>query len=108
VISFAGMKIKGWKRIGIIASVVWILGAGLYTFITIRHSEIKTARELTLGCESTHYGHSSNECDNRGTDYLVTAKWDPWVDSAAVAVVPVLFVWGFVCLVLFLVGWVKG
>jgi hypothetical protein len=50
VISFAGMRIDGWKRIGIIASVAWILGVGLYTFTTTRHSEIKTARELTLGC----------------------------------------------------------
>jgi hypothetical protein len=26
------MKLSGWKRIGIIASVIWILGAGAYTY----------------------------------------------------------------------------
>ncbi|MGA2965425.1 MAG: hypothetical protein ABSD64_04380 [Terriglobales bacterium] len=45
-------KLNGWKRIGIIASVVWILGAGAYTY----DSEIEVASlrisEAHVSCDS--------------------------------------------------------
>ena len=45
-------KLNGWKRVGIIASVVWILGAGAYTY----DSEIERASlsisEAHLSCDS--------------------------------------------------------
>lgn len=46
------MKLNGWKRIGIIASVIWILGAGAYTY----DSEIERVSLLIskayLSCDS--------------------------------------------------------
>jgi hypothetical protein len=103
------MKLNGWKRIGIIASVVWMLGAGLYTFTATTDSEIKTASELTLSCESAHNWRGSDYCDKQSTDYLATnaAKWNPRIESAIVGIVPVPFAWGLAYLVLFLVRWVK-
>ena len=29
------MKLNGWKRIGVIASVVWIMGAGAHTYDSV-------------------------------------------------------------------------
>jgi len=46
------MKLDGWKRIGILASVVWIVGAGLYTHGTTEESDIKTASAIGLNSEN--------------------------------------------------------
>jgi hypothetical protein len=56
------MKLNGWKRIGIIASVVWILGAGVYTY----DSRIDEASKFIA---STHVA-----CDS----YLVGKTGDAW------------------------------
>ena len=47
------MKIKGWQRMGIIASVIWILGAGLYTLSRLSDKDIKTAGFFYSQCAST-------------------------------------------------------
>jgi hypothetical protein len=61
------MKLNGWKRIGIIASVVWILGAGVYTY----DSEMDRANDYItstfLNCESNWVGAG----DAWGFAYLV-------------------------------------
>jgi hypothetical protein len=46
------IKLSGWKRIGIIGSVVWILGAGFYT-LNVSDSDIRFASSLTLSCENS-------------------------------------------------------
>ena len=99
------MKLSGWKRIGIIASIVWILGAGIYTFIAANNSDIKAAGEVTLSCRET--GTLSYVCDKRGTDYL--ARMTPYepLKAALAAIVPVPLGWGLSYLLLFLVRWVK-
>jgi hypothetical protein len=101
------MKINGWKRIGIIASVVWILGAGAHTFNVVDNDLIKTASALTLSCEEAQNWRWSAECDKRSTDYLAESSYILWIDVAVVAFVPVPLGWGFTYLVLFLVRWVK-
>lgn len=103
------MKLNGWKRIGIIASVVWILGAGLYTNGALQESDRKAATAISLDCESyIAKGITSlAECDKRSGDYLAGTYSREWMAAALVAFVPVPFGWGFVYLVLFLVRWVK-
>jgi len=68
-----------WKRIGIIASVVWILGMGIYFL--------------------------------KATDFYVpTTAQDLYIALIFVAIrafVPVLLIWGFIYLVLFLVRWIR-
>jgi len=99
------MKLSGWARIGIIGSVVWILGAGISTFIAANNADIRIASGLTLRCEAT--GTPSYVCDKRGTDYL--ARMTPYepLKAAAAAFIPIPLGWGVSYLVLFLVRWVK-
>lgn len=103
------MRLNGWKRIGIIASVVWILGAGLYTHGALQESDSKAAVAAALDCESyIPKGITSlAECDKRAADYLAGTHSGEWIGTAVVAFVPVPLGWGFVYLVLFLVRWVK-
>jgi hypothetical protein len=101
------VKVNGWKRIGIIASVVWILVSGVRTLNVVENEIIKTASGLTLSCEDAQNGKWSAECDRRSTDYLAETNESLWIEVASVALIPVPLGWGFTYLVLFLVRWVK-
>ena len=101
------MTLDGWKRLGIIVSVVWVLSAGICTLIVVQNADIKTASGLTLSCEEARNWRGSAECDKRSTDYLAEVGHDEWIETAIVAFVPVPLGWGFVYLVLFLANWVK-
>ena len=103
------MKLNGWKRIGIIASVVWILGAGVRTFTVVDDALTTTASGFTLRCEEAPDGsmRGSAKCDELSTDYLAETRYEPWTEAAIVAFVPVFLGWGFTYLVLFLVRWIK-
>jgi hypothetical protein len=104
------MKLSGWKRIGIAASVVWVLGAPFYMINSGENVRAKHASEITLDCEAYISSGitTSAECDKRGNDYL-TAPLErvdkQWI--ATVAFVPVLVAWGFVYLVLSLFRWIR-
>jgi hypothetical protein len=47
------MKINGWQRIGIILSVIWIIGAGMYTLNWLSDKDIETAGFFYSQCAST-------------------------------------------------------
>jgi hypothetical protein len=103
------IKINGWKRIGIIASVVWMIGAGLYTHGALQKSDSKVAVAAALDCMSyiPNGITSLAECDKRREAYNAETYSGEWIGAAVVAFVPVPFGWGFTYLILFLVGWVK-
>src|SRR5271167_3632413 len=108
------MKLNGWKRIGIIASVLWILGAGVHTY----DSEIDRASALIVSnhvaCDSDLAGKTGddytkgfNECNKHADDSLALALTNARLEAALVAFVAMPLGWGFTYLVLFLVRWVK-
>lgn len=103
------MKLNGWKRIGIIASVVWIVGAGYYTVIATSDADAKFASGIRLDCETYIPAGIATlaECDKRGDDWLKETASSERIEAASVALVPVPLTWGFTYLVLFLVRWVK-
>jgi hypothetical protein len=125
------MKLNGWKRIGIVASLVWILGAGVYTY----HSEMDRA-SLLIGEGYLSCGGAANaplpskpldsapepgtvpvppgavvadsvDCHKQAEDSFALAVKNARLAATLAALVPVPMGWGFTYLVLFVVGWVK-
>ncbi|MGA2696986.1 MAG: hypothetical protein ABSE92_13060 [Terriglobales bacterium] len=118
-------KLNGWQRIGIIASVVWILGTGARTY----DSEIERASSLIyLSCDSAAKAPLPSKPPNsppepgavpvppgavvaddceQAKESLGLAIKNAKLDAALVALVPVPLGWGIIYLVLFLVRWVK-
>jgi serine/threonine-protein kinase len=93
-----------WKRVGIIASVVWMLAAGIYTFNV---TSDRYANDVTKICEDAHNGQDPNgECLKQGQDYAVEMRSAEWIAAAIVALLSVPLGWGFIYLVRFLVRWV--
>ena len=107
VASLHAMRLNGWQRLGIVASVVWILGAGFYTANAVSDREAQTAADSTVACEDAHRDVLNPECNERGIDYLNATKNDARIEAALVAFVPVLLGWGFAYLALFVARWVR-
>jgi len=58
------MKLNGWKRIGIIASFVWMTGACVYTFRALSYQDLKTAQFFYSQCAKTRNEGSQNAREN--------------------------------------------
>jgi hypothetical protein len=105
-------KLNGWKRIGIVGSVVWILGAGLYTHDEVVKQISASYVQIDQDCIGETGGNVGRsvdvaKCDKIADDYAAQVYHYEWVEPAIVAFVPVPLGWGFVYLVLFLVRWIK-
>jgi len=95
---------SGWKRVGMIASVFWILGAGIYTLKVTSDQDARTAVWAKRTCLDTYNGQDpDNKCEKIRNDYLDETLPNDRIAAAIVAFVPVPLVWGFIYLVLFLV-----
>jgi hypothetical protein len=103
------VKINGWQRIGIIASVAWVLGAGFHTLDSEQNNATERVVTVIQSCESVH--DASRNCDAEGDKFIPT--WSngdlqqEWAWAAIVAFVPLPLAWGAVYLVLFLIRWVR-
>ena len=98
-----------WKRVGIIASVVWILGAGIYTLKVQDDADSKFVNDMTLSCiDAYNFQEPALEkCLKKGTDSVAERIPGERIEAAIVALVPVPLGWGFIYLVLFLVRWIR-
>ncbi len=108
------VKLNGWKRIGIIASVVWILGAGGRTYDSGIENASKVIASTHVECDSNLAGKTGdawtigfNKCNKQADDSIVEATTNAWLGAALIAFVPVPLGWGFTYLVLFLVHWIR-
>jgi len=112
------MKINGWKRIGIIASVVWIFWSYNHQMDAETQRYTALAVDIEMTCEQTHQqaGETFDQffpiCDALGktnggeqrafANYRLAEK-----EAAGFAAITTLFAWLGVYLAIFLVRWVK-
>jgi hypothetical protein len=106
--------LSGWNRIGIIASVAWILGAGIYTYnFEMNNLFSEHSYKRWSSCTDVHPSKDwSSICDplRESTDEDEDLRRDTLASievSALVAFVPVPLGWGLVYLISLLVNWVK-
>ncbi len=108
------IKLNGWKRIGIIASLAWILGGYIYAYDLAVSGPSAAISDLHVACDAdlngktgAAYTNGFNECNRQAADSLASIITDAQLFGASVALIPVPLGWGFVYLVLFLVRWVR-
>ena len=89
------------KRIGIAASIVWILGAGIYTLKITNDADMRSAAVLERACVEKQIGE--DECEQLKQAILGGNLDSERIEAAMNAFVPVALAWGFVYLVPFLV-----
>ena len=95
-----------WKRIGIVVSIVWILGAGIHTLKVANDENVRLGLAITETCHDAN-GLAYDACLKAGGDFAAQELYGNLTIGAIVAFVPVLLGWGFSYLVLFLVRWIS-
>jgi formylglycine-generating enzyme required for sulfatase activity len=93
-----------WKRIGIVASIVWILGAGIYTLKVTNDDSVRLGAVTTESCHDAN-GPAYEACQKAGDDFLTQQLHGDLIIGVIFAFVPVALGWGLIYLVLFLVRW---
>jgi hypothetical protein len=108
------MNLNGWKRLGTIASVIWVLDAGAYTYTKELDENSKLIANSHVACDENLAGKTGKEwtkgldaCNKEANDSLASLYPGARLDAAIVAFVPVPLFWGFAYLILFLWRWVK-
>lgn len=105
-VNVVNVKLNGWKRLGIVASVIWIIATYLFTFNQRRHSQIRFAHEvITPNCIAA-YKEEAN-CSKVAEDYIIRTSPGDRIEAAVVALVPVPLAWGFAYLAIFVVRRIK-
>jgi hypothetical protein len=106
---------NGWKRIGIVISVAWFLGAGFYAYNSeidrashfIASNHVQCDSDLTVYKDSNARDAGFQRCNERADDALTLAISRARFDGAIAGTVPVILGWPIVYLLLFLVRWLK-
>jgi hypothetical protein len=105
------VKINGWQRIGILASVVWMVGAFFYTITQEQRVLGQLNAELHASCFESANRHDDKAawqaCEDSSVRQMMSDLKQERVEAATVALVPVPLAWGFAYLALFLMRWVK-
>jgi len=101
------MKVNGWQRIGIVASIAWILSAGLYTHGSVMASYASMGALFEKTCEQAHPNSNWDQCLKKLTDEIEVGDTIGWEDAALAGLIPIPLGWGLAYLVLFIVRWIK-
>jgi hypothetical protein len=88
------MSRSGWRRVGVVLSVVWLLAGGYWGNSRGLHKGDFAVTEFTACmANSSNPGNASGACLNRfNTDYAEAIK-DHWRDALLVGIVPILAAW---------------
>lgn len=99
------MKLNGWHRLGIIASVLWILIGGCCgNESAFRQGD--AAVDAYIRCSDLPYIPDSRCSAEFQTDYAA-ATADHWLVAAIYAFVPVVLAWLLAWIILALTRWVR-
>jgi hypothetical protein len=102
-------KLNGWKRVGIVVSILWILAAGIYThgFAEKRDSDIHNTFVQECLAPPRMKEALYTDCIKGADDWALGAYRYEWIEAAGVAFVPVPLGWALVYLALLLARWTR-
>src|ERR1041384_7226659 len=90
------MRLINWKRLGIVASVIWVLVGATYFHLSREDNDKRVARDQYTICIQKAWSAKKGveRCNKDLRQALAIARWSSW---AQLAFVPVVLAW--------LVGW---
>jgi hypothetical protein len=102
------MRINGWQRLGVVASVAWVLIGPLY----FSNRAIDYAREMAASSYKICNDAPSLSPEQCKRDYDSTYKmyadqYLGWTNLAIMAFGPIPFTWLLVYMVIWIVRWIK-
>jgi hypothetical protein len=98
------MKLNGWQRIGVIASVVWVVGSFLY----VRKQQMKFGLDYAKFHFDMCMSHSVvADCVAKMDKELVTAYQIGWEEVIVYTLLPVPLAWLVAYIAIKIFKWVK-
>jgi hypothetical protein len=101
---------NGWKRIGIILSVLWIIGGGFWIRTMVFHVQSQPAIDIHRSCLEHYQLHPGRDCDAE-----FKADWERYVtngfintQTAAFTFGPLLLAWVLFYIIAGLTRWVAA
>ena len=105
------MRLNGWQRIGIIASVVWAIGAPIYLDHAAEQKAWEWFRASYEICRSNP-GNDGNTCSEMASRaYDNVSRYRFFADTgnvAFVSLVPIVLGWLLAYALVYLVGWIRA
>jgi hypothetical protein len=99
------MRSKGWRRVGIGLSIVWLLAGGYWANSRALHKGDFAVRQFAVCLEgSSNPGNAGGPCLDQFTRDYTHAIKDHWRDALIVGIVPIPIAW---LLVYGVIGWTR-
>jgi hypothetical protein len=100
------MRLNGWQRIGIVLSILWALGAGLYSY----NAHLTRAEEMTdrdyRACVAVK-DTLNRDCTAAAKEvYQYWSQWK-WSGTAIAALAPIPVIWLLVYIVVCTARWIR-
>ena len=100
------VKLNGWQRIGVVATLLWIVGGGIFTLIYLSNSADQYAKEISRLCYDL--SKQVESCSDRYVEaYRNRMKYEGWPLTGLTAFVPPLLGWPLTYLILFTTRWIR-
>lgn len=98
------MKLNFWQRLGVVASVLWLLGAGLYSLEKTADEAQALAQSASNLC--LEISDPKVDCSKEFLEALHAYDSSYWPNAAVAAVLPIPFAWLLAYVVLWTSRWV--
>jgi hypothetical protein len=101
-----GFRLNGWQRIGIVLSVVWVIGGGLWgNAIAIRDGGATAETEFGLCLDKPN--HNYDACSQTFAKDYAKGVAGHWYAAAFIGLVPIPIAWLLVYGLIALVRWIR-
>jgi hypothetical protein len=103
------MKLNRWQRIGVLASVIWALSAGIHRKRAVDDAAIRGSGIFMRLClEDTPAPQTANgDCIEQTNYFIADVRHSATINAIEIAFLPLLLGWGVVYLAIFLYRRVK-
>jgi|SRR5271169_2928192 len=102
--------LNGWQRVGILASVLWVIGGG----IAVRNADLRSASsmyrltdQICTEAEHKRPNYDLSICSKKADEAFETMLKGSWGNVALVSFLPLPLGWLMAYLVIGIWGWVK-
>jgi hypothetical protein len=102
------MRLGGWVRLGIVASVIWAIGAYLYQMNVVTDRAARFANTDQAVCYIEQKTQPDLDCSKAWRDGFDKSMGYSWGVPTVAALVPIPFGWLFVWLTVVVVRWVRA
>ena len=104
------MQLNGWKRIGIVLSVFWILGSGLYQ----RNADLKKASDfmsfsykVCTDTQALKNNFDFDECSKKSEKDFDIWMVGSWGNVAVIALAPIPILWLIIYGLIKIYRWIR-